>query len=82
MPAHPMQNVVYHCHWSIAHRFIVRTAVPDPLKLSKGFRRLLCHTSQLSQTLVSTISRHVLLRFVPHRAETTAVRGEMICLGV
>ena len=39
VPPHPAQNVVYHCHWSIAHRFTIRIA--EPLKLSKGFRPLL-----------------------------------------
>ena len=39
-----------HCHLSIPHRFTIRIAVPDPLKLREGVRPLLCHTPQLSQS--------------------------------
>ena len=52
VPAHPAQNVVRHRHWSIAHRSTIRTAVPDTFKLNEGLWPLLCHASQLSQTLV------------------------------
>ena len=83
VPAHPAQDAVSHSHWSIAHILTIRTTVPDALELGESLWSLSCPVSQLSQIgcilhaiskSVSTISRHPLLRFVPHGAATTAVR--------
>ena len=95
MPAHPAQSVVRHRHWSITHRSTIRIAVPDTFTHSEGLWPLLCHASQLLETLfckgstrcplaksVSTVSQHLLLRFVHHRAATTAVSSELINLRV
>ena len=95
VPAHLTKNAVEYSHWSIAHRLTVRMTVPDTLGLSECLS-LFCHASQLSQTLVgcilqgstkcplgknvNRISQHLLLRFVPHRATTTAVRSELTSL--
>lgn len=52
VPTHPMQHAVYSSHWPIARLITVRIAAPNTLQLRKGLRPLLCHASQLSQTLV------------------------------
>ena len=71
---------------SITHRSTIRIAVPDTFELSEGLWSLLCHASQLPQIWYgkdpqsafwrrasAKNSRHPLLRFVRHRAATTAV---------